>query len=101
MNQWIEGYLRQFVTGQQNNWSTLLPIAEFAHNSWKHEHTKHTPHKLIIGMNPTALINTLEDSVPAVQEHLNQLIKTRSDAQRALQKHIRPLQLPRSFIIRD
>jgi hypothetical protein len=32
MNQWIENYLREFVNGQQNNWSTLLPIAEFAHN---------------------------------------------------------------------
>ena len=76
-------------------------MAEFAHNSWKHEHTKHTPHKLIIGMNPTASINTPEDSVPAQQEHLNQLIKTRSNAQKALQKHIKPLQLPRSFIIGD
>jgi hypothetical protein len=43
MNRWIENYLRQFVSGRQDNWSTLLPIAEFTHNSWKHEHTKHTP----------------------------------------------------------
>ena len=61
----IEVYLRQFVIGRQNNWSDLLPMVEFAHNSWKHEHTKHTPHELIIGANPTALINTPEDSVPA------------------------------------
>ena len=33
MNRWIEDYLRQFVTGRQNDWSTCLPIAEFAHNS--------------------------------------------------------------------
>ena len=44
MNQWIETYLRSFVNGRQNNWSALLPIAEFAHNTWKHEHTRHTPH---------------------------------------------------------
>src|SRR6266567_3381825 len=76
-------------------------MVEFAHNSWKHEHTKHMPHELIIGMNPTASINTPEDSVPTAQEHLKQLIKTRSDAQKALQRHIKPLQLLRSFVIRD
>jgi hypothetical protein len=32
MNQWIKNYLREFVNGWQNNWSTLLLIAEFAHN---------------------------------------------------------------------
>ena len=53
MNQWIENYLREFVNGQQNNWSTLLPVAEFAHNSWRHKHTKYTPHQLILGINPT------------------------------------------------
>src|SRR4030088_2967898 len=101
MNRWIKDYLRQFVIRRQNNWSTLLPMAEFAHNSWKHEHTKHTPHELVIGINPTASINTLEDSVPAAQERLNQLLKSRTDAQKALQKCIKPLQLPRSFVTGD
>src|SRR6267154_268113 len=97
MNQWIEVYLRQFVIGRQNNWSDLLSMAEFAHNSWKHEHTKYTPHELIIGANPTASINTPEDSVPAAQEHLKQLQESRSDAQKALQKRIKPLRLTKSF----
>jgi hypothetical protein len=39
MNLWIEVYLRNFINGRQNNWSELLPIAEFAHNSWRHEKT--------------------------------------------------------------
>jgi hypothetical protein len=43
-------------------------MAEFVHNSWKHKHTKHTPHELITGINPTASINTPKDSVPAAQE---------------------------------
>jgi hypothetical protein len=63
MNQWVENYLRAFVTECQNNWSKLLPMAEFTHNSWEHEQTKHTPHELIIGINPTTLITTLEDKV--------------------------------------
>ena len=101
MNRWIEDYLRQFVTGRQNNWSTLLPVVEFAHNSWKHEHTKHTPHELIIGINPSASITNPDDSVPAVQEHLTQLQEARSDAQTALQRRIKPLTLPRSFVTGD
>jgi hypothetical protein len=101
MNRWIEDYLRQFVIGRQDNWSVLLPIAEFVHNSWKHEHMKHTPHELLIGMNPTADITMPDDSVPAQQEHLKQLQQARSDAQNALQKHIKPLQINKSFVPGD
>jgi hypothetical protein len=101
MNQWVETYLRQYVKARQNDWSTLLPMAEFAHNSWKHEHTKHTPHELIIGINPTASINTPEDSVPAAQERLTKLQHSRSEAQKALLQRIKPLNLPRSFVTGD
>jgi len=101
MNRWIEDYLRQFVIGRQDNWSVLLPIAEFAHNSWKHEHTKHTPHELLIGMNPTVDITMPDDSVPAAQERLKQLQQARSDAQNALQKRIKPLQITKSFVPGD
>ena len=94
MNRWIKDYLQQFVTGRQNNWSKLLPIAEFAHNSWKHKTIKHSPHELIIGINPTASISTPDDAVPAVQERLNQLLIVRSDAQQALQRCIKPLNIP-------
>jgi hypothetical protein len=79
MNRWIEDYLCQFVTGRQNNWSACLPIAEFVHNSWRHEHTNHTLHELIIGINPTALLTISEDSVPAMQEQLKELQESRAD----------------------
>jgi hypothetical protein len=67
MNRWIEDYLRQFVSGRQDNWSALLPIAEFAQNSWKHEHTKHTPHELLIGMNPIVNITMPDDAVRSLK----------------------------------
>ena len=73
MNLWIKNYLKEFVSARQNNWSTFLPMAEFAHNSWRHEHTRHTPHELLIGINPTASINTPEDSVPAAHDQLAKL----------------------------
>ena len=98
MNQWVETYLHQFVKGRQNDWSTLLPMAEFAHNSWKHKHTKHSPHELIIGINPSASITTSEDSVPAAQDCLKKLEESRIDAQKALTQCIKPLIPPRTFV---
>ena len=99
MNQWIETYLRSFVNGRQDNWSTLLPIAEFAHNSWKHEHTKYTPHELITGINPSAKLIPLDDSTPSAHSRLSDLDKARSDAHSALQKRIRPSKDPPAFQI--
>ena len=33
-NQWLEQYLRFWVNHHQDNWRQLLPMAEYAHNSW-------------------------------------------------------------------
>jgi hypothetical protein len=98
MNQWVENYLHAFVIGCQNDWSKLLPMAEFVHNSWEHEQTKHTPHELIIRINPTASITTPEDKVPAAQKCLRKLQKSRTDAQKALQRRIKPLTPPCTFV---
>src|SRR5258708_34679988 len=101
MNQWVETYLHDFVNGRQNNWSTLLPIAEFSHNSWKHEHPQHTPHELITGINPSVKLTTPDDSIPAASDRLDELSKARSDAQKSLEKHIKSDFSPRSFQIND
>ena len=37
MNAWIKQYLRPWTSGKPNAWSQLLPVAEFAHNLWKHD----------------------------------------------------------------
>ena len=76
-------------------------MAEFAHNLWRHENTKHTSHELIIGINPTASIRTPEDSVPAAQERLLMLNESRSDAQKALQQRIKPINPSRTFAPED
>jgi transposase InsO family protein len=38
-NQTLETYLRIFVNDQQDNWASLLPLAEFAYNNSKHSAT--------------------------------------------------------------
>ena len=97
MNLWVENYLKEFVNAHQNNWSTFLPMAEFAHNSWRHEHTRHTPHELLIGINPTASINIPENAVPAAHDRLAELEIMRRRAQRALQRRIKVATPPRVF----
>jgi hypothetical protein len=91
MNQWIETYLRSFVNGRQNNWSALLPIAEFAHNSWPHEATKYTPHELITGHVPSAKVKPLDDATPSAYSRLSELDKARSDAQETLLLRNKPI----------
>ena len=89
INLWIENYLKEFVNGWQDNWSTLLPIVEFAHNSWKHEHTKYTPHQLILGINPSANLSIKEDTNPSAYQRLLTIQKARKDAQQSLSKCIK------------
>ena len=65
-NQWIEQYLRFWVDHQQQNWHHYLPLAEFAHNLWTNETTKHTPFELLMGHNPRAEIFDTVSSMPTV-----------------------------------
>ena len=89
MNLCIENYLKEFVNRQQDNWSTLLPIAEFAHNSCKHKHTKYTPHQLILEINLSANLSIQEDTDPSAHQQLLMIDNAQSDAQKSLSKHIK------------
>ena len=42
-NQTLETYLRIFVNDQQDNWASLLLLAEFAYNNSKHSTTGMSP----------------------------------------------------------
>jgi integrase-like protein/reverse transcriptase-like protein len=88
INAWLEQYLRPWCASHPRGWAQLLPIAEYAHNSWKHDTLKQTPHKLITGMTPSVNIDLIPDHVPAAQERLQTLQKT----QKELQEHLNHLQ---------
>ena len=45
----IEAYLQAFVNFKQNDWTRLLPMAEFAYNNAKNTNTGHTSFKLNCG----------------------------------------------------
>jgi hypothetical protein len=51
-NQWLEQYLYVYGNFQQNNWASLLPLAQFVHNAWPSEVTKMIPFDLLMGFTP-------------------------------------------------
>ena len=54
VNQELETYLRLFTSNKPEEWSKLLPMAEFAHNSTTHSVTQRTPFSLMMGYEPQA-----------------------------------------------
>ena len=70
-NQWVETYLRFFTNHQQTDWAERLPLAEFAHNNWKNETTKHTPFFLLMGYHPRADGHYAASSSPLVEQRLD------------------------------
>ncbi|QRW21690.1 Retrotransposable element Tf2 protein [Rhizoctonia solani] len=47
VNQFIEFYLRSYITVDHSDWATWLPLAEFAYNNAKHPATRKTPFELV------------------------------------------------------
>jgi len=85
MNAWIEQYLRPWTSGKPSAWSQLLPVAEFAHNSWKHDVACQSPHELLIGIKLQVILKHLESSTPAAETRLCLLDEARQSAQKLLQ----------------
>lgn len=48
----LEQYLRAYMNYQQDNWVSLLPLAEFSYNNSIHSSTKHTPFESTYGFHP-------------------------------------------------
>ena len=51
-NQTLETYLRIFVNDEQDNWASLLPLAEFAYNNSVHSATGLAPFSIVYGWQP-------------------------------------------------
>jgi Chromo (CHRromatin Organisation MOdifier) domain len=60
-------------------------MAEFAHNSWKHDIARKSPHELLTGTHPQINIQLIEENVPAAIDRLQELAEARRSAQERLQ----------------
>ena len=83
VNQELEMYLRLFTLNKPKEWSKLLPMAEFAHNSATHSVTQRTPFSLMMGYEPRAYPPLGKTFLPNLENHLSNLSAARDDAQAA------------------
>jgi len=85
VNHEVEQYLRHFVNEYQNDWSSLLPTAEFALNNRVNASTRKTPFELVYGHNPRVGIEPRRESnIEKVEEFTARMKTTWEDAQSAL-----------------
>jgi len=65
LNQTLEQYLRCYINYQQDNWVSLLPLAQFAYNSAPTETTKISPFYANYGFQPQAYRNPRDGAILA------------------------------------
>jgi len=88
VNQELEQYLRLFVGERQDDWYTLLPLAEFSYNNHVHSSTQQTPflldtgRHLRMGFEPHQPLSHVE----AVNEFTNWMKDTLEEAKSPLAK---------------
>jgi len=92
VNRVMEDMLRHFVTADQTNWDTLLPMVEFAINNSHHESIKTTPFLLNYGRTPkTPLFQAVHRAghkgrrdAPGVKQFIQELQDAQNKAKQCL-----------------
>jgi Chromo (CHRromatin Organisation MOdifier) domain len=80
----LEQYLCIYGNAEQDDWATLLPMAQYVHNSWINTSTGYTPFNLLIGHMPTMSVSTDVTNVPEVTRRKEWLEQARQCAQAAI-----------------
>ena len=88
-NQTLEQYLRIYCNYRQDNWVSMLPLAEFAYNNSTHSSTQVSPFFANYGYHPSISV-TLDTSVPSPDAH--DFSKSISELHEYLRKEIRVAQ---------
>ena len=84
-NQTLEQYLRIYCNYQQDNWSSLLPLAEFAYNNAPHATTGISPFFANKGYNPNLAIHSKRDLASArAQDYVTDLDELHQELRRTI-----------------
>jgi Chromo (CHRromatin Organisation MOdifier) domain len=89
-NQCVEQYLHIYGNEYQNDWATLLPMAQFVHNTWPNATTGYTPFELLIGHTPLITLTKVVSCLPHITKRSEFLQELREKARTAL-KHAQTL----------
>ncbi|KAF8749977.1 hypothetical protein RHS01_09605 [Rhizoctonia solani] len=84
VNQFIKFYLRSYVTADHLDWSTWLPLAEYAYNNAKHASTGKTPFELVYGKNLVMNPSNVPSNVPEADQLADTLANEWKEAKSAL-----------------
>jgi len=85
-NQSLKQYLQLFCGGQQKDWSSWLPLAQYTRNAWPNASTNKTPFELILGYIPLAHQPSRDANIPDITNQLSRIKEVREDAQQALKR---------------
>jgi hypothetical protein len=95
VNSILEQYLRCYIDYQQTDWSSLLPVAEFAYNNTTHSSTKVTPFFANFGYHPKFTVTIprvtkgnipLQDRIKSFQNLYSEM---KVNIQSAIDRHAR------------
>ena len=95
-NQRLEQYLHIFIDYHQQNWASLLPLAQYTLNAWPNATTKKAPFKLIMGHIPRVHQSARPFKSPTVEARMQQMKQARQEAKEAL-KRAADLEIPTRF----
>ena len=95
-NQRLGQYLRIFINYHQQNWASLLPLAQYTLNAWPNATTKRAPFELIMGHIPRVHQSAQPFKSPTVEARMQQMKQACQDAKEALKKAA-DLEIPTHF----
>ena len=95
-NQRLEQYLRIFIDYHQQNWTSLLPLAQYTLNVWPNATTKKAPFELIMGHIPRVHQSARPFKSPTVKARMQQMKQACQEAKEAL-KRAADLEIPTHF----
>ncbi|QRW22121.1 Retrotransposable element Tf2 protein [Rhizoctonia solani] len=84
VNQFIEFYLRSYIAANHSDWTTWLPLVEYAYNNAKHASTGKTPFELVYRRNPVMNPSNVPANVPEADEVADTLAWEWKEAKSAL-----------------
>jgi hypothetical protein len=96
-NQKLKQYTQIFTDFHQTNWHHLLPLAQFAFNSWPNTTTKKAPFELIMDHIPRIHQNFRITTSLSLNNRLALITQARKDTAEALRKS-QAIELPSSFV---
>ena len=89
VNQILEQYLRMYTNYQQDDWDTLLPLAEFTYNNTTHEATGTTPFFANKGYHPLLSAEPLTESSESAKAMIGEWAELQTILRTRLEETIR------------